>query len=140
LTYLRFTPSEFVAMTALCQALELGRLSLTAFGCLLSFELTDAQPHLARRIDALSTGGLRLLRERLPGRPATEFTAAEVRKLTEACGLLPRGGRFARPHRRRLVARLTKARPGLARKIAHLNDDEFERLCQQIRGQEEAGA
>jgi hypothetical protein len=134
LSYLRFTPSEFRALTDLYRALELRGVSLTAFGCLLSFELAEARPLLARRIDGFSSGELRLLLERMPGQPAGAFTADELQALVEARGPLPLAGRFARPARRRLVTNLMMTRPKLARKIARLSNEGFERLCEQLHG------
>jgi hypothetical protein len=140
LSYLRFTPSEFRALTDLYGALELRSASLTAFACLLSFELTESRPLLARRINGFSAAKLRLLRERMTGEPAIGFTAAELRTLVDALPPFPLTGRFARPLRRHLVACLTATRPKVARRISRLTDAGFERLCDQILGQRRADA
>lgn len=140
LSYLRLTLTEFLAISDLYQALELGKVNLATFGCLLSFELTDARPELARRIDALTDGELRVLRERMPGHPGPGFTEAEVRTVAGACGTLPRTGRFVRPLRRRVVKCLLMTRPTLARKVARLSHDGFEGLCERVLGLPEGDA
>jgi hypothetical protein len=121
-------------MLDLSRELELGKVNLTAFGCLLSFELTDTWPELSRRIAAFTNRELRLLRERMPGLPYPVFTAAEMRAVMKARGPLPLTGRFVRPARRHLVASLREDCPKLARKIARLSDGGFEWLCGQLQG------
>ncbi len=140
MNYLRFSPPEYRAMTRVYRELALVRENLTAFGCLLSFELNDTWPGLARRIDGFSDGELRLLRERMQGHPDSGLTAAELRTLAEAWGPLPLTGRFVRPLRRHLVVWLMRGYPKLARKVARLSDDAFERLCGQLQGRREGTA
>ncbi len=137
MNYLRFTPPEYRAMADLYWTLELGSVNLTAFGCLLSVELTDTWPGLARRLDGLSDGELRLLRERMQGHPDPGLTAAELRMLAEAWGPLPLTGRFVRPLRRHLVVWLMRSCPNLARKVARLSNEGFELLCGQLQGRRE---
>jgi hypothetical protein len=120
-------------MAEICRVHDLGQVNLTAFVCLLSIELTEAWPHLARRIDTLSRDELRLLQERMPGHPGPKFTAAQMRAVVDASGPLPLSGRFVRPLRQHLVMWLRKGCPNLARKVANLSEDGFEWLCQQLR-------
>src|ERR1700719_465620 len=100
-------------MVDLSSQLELCRANPTAVGCVLSFELTDTWPQLARRIDGLSGGELRLLRERVVGHPRQELTVEEMRAVAIAWGPMPLTGRFIRPLRRHLLIWLMKSCPKL---------------------------
>jgi hypothetical protein len=139
MSYLRFSPSEYRAMADLYGEIQLAGVNLTAFGCLLSFELSDAWPGLARRIDGLSDRELRLLREWIRGRPGPAFSAAELAAVAAAWPM-PRTGRFTRPPRRTLLLCLMANSPKLARKVARLSGDGFEWLCEQLPGRRGADA
>lgn len=119
-------------MADLYRGLDLARTNLTAFACVLSFELGELWPELSRRIDALSNAKFRLLEEHLRSRPARGLTDADLRAVDEAWGPLPLTGRFIRPLRRHLVLWLKMTSPKLARKVALLSDGGFERLCEQL--------
>jgi hypothetical protein len=97
----------------------------------LSFELSEAWPGLARRLDGFSGHELGLLRERMRGGPA--FSAAELAAVAAAWPM-PQTGRFTRPPRRMLLLCLMANSPRLARKVARLGCDGFEWLCEQLPG------
>jgi hypothetical protein len=133
LTHLRFAPAEYRAIVDVCREFELGKVNLAAFGCLLSFELTETWPVLSQHIAGLSDNELRLLREQMPDHRLPEFSASEMRAISKAWGPLPLTGRFMRPIRRHLVVWLRKDHPKLARKVARLSETGFEWLCGQLR-------
>ncbi len=70
----------------------------------------------------------------MPGRHGPAFSAAEVQTLAAAWPALPLPSRFTRPLRQALILCLMAAHPKLARKVALLSGDGFDRLCEQFQG------
>jgi hypothetical protein len=67
------------------------------------------------------------------------FSGEELRVLAEACESCRGPTRFLAYVRAALAERLGDLFPGLARKVARLSDDQFERLYAQVTGQAAGG-
>jgi hypothetical protein len=143
LAHLRFSREDYRILACLCHQLDLGRNPRPAFRCLLVEALRSLRLPLADRIASLRGPELRVLHKhfRPPCRPkaedggeetSPEFTAAELRTLTEACVSVPFPARLARAYRALLVGIVRDACPELARKLSRLSPAEFARLYDQL--------
>jgi hypothetical protein len=138
LSHLRFTPDEYRTLSELCARQALNRRHQPAFHRLLVASLRRADPALADRIARLSRDKVNLLywhfRGQTPAAPAppAQFTSQELRLVAEACVKVPFPVRFVRPFKEMLVELFEEELPALARKLAGLSGQQFERLYAQV--------
>jgi hypothetical protein len=135
MSYLRFTPEEYVALARAARGLAAPRLQ--ALKHLLVAAVADADPALAARLSRLRPDELRVVHEHFYGLPwlagGEPLTAEEVAVLADAFGPLVCHARFAQPLKRAVVLHLLEGSPALAEKLHYLRPDQFEALCQQVR-------
>ena len=134
LSYLRFTPTEYEAITRVRRRLDLRGFDARTLRLILSLSLMGDAPALAERVRGLRDAEMRLLRDHLRGEAPPSFTAEELRTIAEACGAAPPLVRFAGPLQRVLVGRLRKASPRLARKLSRMSISQFVRVFEQAQG------
>jgi hypothetical protein len=135
LTYLRFTPNEFQAISRACRSIPLRDDFFAAFQSSLVAVLTAAKPDLARRIASLRLYQVGILFQYLKGQDETSpaFTAAECQAVARVCGSVVLPPRFVGSFRDALVGHLTSIWPGLADKLARLSEQEVGQLFEQVR-------
>ena len=145
MSHLRFTPAEYNAIAHFCREHHLGGRNQPAFRRLLVESLRGADPELARRVARLGRGKLNLLywhfRDPVPSvNPRPNFTAQELRLVSEACIAAPFPVRLVRPFKHLLVELFQEDWPELARKLSSLGGHQFERLYEKAseRKQKEA--
>jgi hypothetical protein len=140
LNYLRFTPTEYRTLSAVCHRLDLGTHSLPAFRRLLAVALAEASPKLARRVSRLRPGEAELLYRHFQPRPAAavrhDLTDEELSAFAQACGAASIPVRFVRPFQGTLVETVEELLPELAAKVARMSGYAFERLYNKALGRE----
>jgi hypothetical protein len=143
MSYLRFTRDDYRALCRLCSPQRTHGLTLPAFKRLLLSSLSTARPSLAGRIAGLNGRQLGILFDHF-SQPASAdaapgeghaFSGEELRVLAEVCEPCRGPGRFLAYLRASLAERLRDLSPPLARKVARLSDDQFERLYARVTGQ-----
>jgi hypothetical protein len=143
-SYLRFTPSEYEAISRLNRSLSLNRYPLPAFRRLLIASLADTLPELARRVAGLRRQQIQLLYRHLQDRPRAErrhdLAPEEVGLVADAAGPLLFRARFARHLKRALVEHFGAVSPALATKLERLSLYRFEALCEQVQERVRRGA
>ena len=147
MSYLRFTPDEYRTIADHCRRLGLGNRHQPAFRRLLVGSLRGQSHALAARISRLGRGKLNLLywhfRERTPLVAKCcpyEFTRVEMQLVEEACVMVPFPVRFVRPFKSLLIELFQEEWPDLARKLACLSGQKFERLYEQVYERRREGA
>ena len=98
MSYLRFSPAEYRAVSRICRRLDLGSYNSPTFQRVLALALSDASPMLAERIGRFQRAEVRLLydHQRAEAKGAQPpFPSEEWRKLGEACESVPATHRFA---------------------------------------------
>jgi hypothetical protein len=148
MSHLRFTPDEYHVMRRLVRAAPLSRMDLLAFKCFLVANLPLNHLDLARRVDRLEDDQMRLLNERLvrpspadAGRGEWDaFTEVELEAVADAWGSFPYPNRFLRHFPEPLVHLVSDGFPGLAEKLAGLNERQFRLLLEYLRGRREGSA
>jgi hypothetical protein len=136
MTHLRFSPAEYQAIARLCGPLDLRRSRPQALRRLLVGGLADALPELARRLRGFRRRELRVLHEHLRERQASDehgLTPEEFETVATPFGPLLSHVRFIRPLKRAVARQLRETFPGLAAKLDHLSQRQFEALCEEIR-------
>jgi hypothetical protein len=135
MSYLRFAPAEYQAVTRVAARLDAP--PLHTLKKLLVAALAADEPALAARIGRLKAHHMRLLHEHLWSRPRhfpqCPLTPEEVVALVKAFGPLLMHSRFQRPLKRALVLHLLQESPELGHKLHALSPEEFAALCSQVR-------
>jgi hypothetical protein len=148
MSYLRFSPDEYRVLRRLVRAAPRSEMDLPALKGYLVAHLPLDRLDLARRIDRLEDGQMRLLNERLvcpaprpPDRCEWDaFTEVELEAVADAWGLFLYLVEFLRHFRAPLVHLVSDGFPGLAEKLAGLNERQFMRLYEHLRGRREGSA
>ncbi len=136
LSYLRFTPAEYRAVSRVCRRLDLGSYDPPTFQRVLALALADATPTLAERVGRLDRAEVRLLHDHMRAElkaAQPPFPSDEWRKIEEACESVPATHRFAHQIQRAVVRSLRPAAPGLSRKLSRMSISQFVRLFEQVR-------
>lgn len=136
MSYLRFSPAEYRAVSRICRRLDLGSYDPPTFQRVLALALSDASPMLAERIGRFERAEVRLLYDHLRVEvkgAQPPFPSEEWRKLGEACESVPATHRFAHQIQRAVVRSLRPAAPGLSRKLSRMSISQFVRLFEQVR-------
>ena len=148
MSHLRFTPDEYHVLRRLVRDAPPSRMEPPALKRFLVANLPLDHLDLARRVDRLEDDQMRLLNERLvrPG-PADAgrgewdaFTEVELDAVADAWASFPYPVRFARLFRAPLVHLVSDGFPGLAEKLAGLNERQFRLLLEYVRGRREGSA
>jgi len=136
MSYIRFLPEEYQAITRLCRPLNLKRYRPPTLQRFLVWALAKRMPALAQRIGEFPRRELRLLHDHLweQRRPEERhsLTEEEFGLVGEAFGPLLFNLRFIRPVKRALVQHFRDSHPDLARKLELLSFRHFEILCEQV--------
>lgn len=143
MSYLRFTPGEYRALCQLCRPLNLTRLDAKELRAFLVPAIAGTLPALGERIAALGDRELRLLHEHFRERQDTRapqsskesiagLTSEEAAALAEAFRSYPFLSRFIRFLRGSLVQYFRESMPGLATRLARMDDRGFEHLYAQM--------
>src|SRR5689334_20275891 len=94
MSYLRFTPGEYGALSTTCQQLALAKMSFRTFQRVLVVSLATRLPKLAGRIAGLDEDTIRILYRHMEMRQRNQsravdpqkFTKKELRVVAETCG------------------------------------------------------
>jgi hypothetical protein len=137
MTYLRFTPREYLAISVLCRPLDYDRYSAYALKWFLVGSLAAEWPELAARINRFTKEQLHLLRDHVrqlarPEEPPS-LTPEEVELVVTTAGPLLFKARFMGPLKTALVKLLGEKHPKLAGKLARLSLAQFQGACERRR-------
>jgi len=136
MTFLRFTPTEYLAICRVCRTLNLAHQSPEKLKTHLAEALAAKPPDLANRIAGLPGKEQLVLHhyllEQQQPRSQHGLTARELWMLTEAFGPLLFNARFTLPLKRTLVQKFEDSFPELAAKLDLMSPNEFEVVCEQV--------
>ncbi len=150
-TYVRFTPQEFRAISRVCASLNFSDDAFPAFKAFLTDSLGPGFPALASRISRLDDCQIGLIYEHLKGQRAPAAQPGRDRRAAaggqgphlagEDRKALARAAAFLRLHdeclpsfKACLVRLVGESSPALASRLARLTDHEVEALCRQVEG------
>jgi hypothetical protein len=136
MTFLRFTPTDYLAICRVCRTLNLAHQPSDKLKRHIAESLAARYPDLASRIAGLQGKELLVLHHHLleQQQPRNQhgLTARELWMLTETFGPLLFNARFTLPLKRTLVQKFEDSFPELAAKLDHMSQSEFEVLCEQV--------
>jgi hypothetical protein len=137
-TFLRFSRPEYRILARLCRPLNTTDFPPHKLRRFLVGALYGRHLALAERLAHLKPGQLLILHRHFWGVPRPDgqnsLTAPEVKAFLDVFGPLLRHSRFTRPLKQALVRHLLEGDPELAHKIHRLSPEQFEKLCQQVKG------
>jgi hypothetical protein len=137
-TFLRFTPAEYDAIAHACRPLQPHGYPPHKLQQFLVAALRSSHPTLAERLARFKREQRRILHQHLWGPPRRarpeRLTAQEVETLADVFGPLLFHARFARSLKRAVVFDLLAGAPDLAEKVQRLSLEQFEDLCEQVKG------
>jgi hypothetical protein len=136
MTYLRFSPSDYLAICRVCRTLNLAHQPSEKLKRHIAGSLAAKHPDLAARIEGLQGKELLVLHHHLleQQQPRNQhgLTARELWMLAEAFGPLLFNARFTLPLKRTLVQKFEDSFPELAAKLDLMSPNEFEKVCDQV--------
>lgn len=136
MSYLRFLPEEFQAISRLCRPLNLKRYRPHTLQRFLVWALGNRMSALAQRIAGFRRRELRILHDYLWEQQRPEerhsLTEEEFGLVGEAFGPLLFNLRFIRAVKRALVQHFRDTHPDLATKLERLSFRHFEILSEQV--------
>ena len=143
MSFIRFSPAEYQAISHICRPIKLERKPLHALKKIIVQSLAGTMPELAERIGRYRWYELRILQDYLleQRRPNVHhgLSADELGMLSEAFGPFLFQVRYLSALRRALVQHFQSIFPALAKKLGSLSNRQFEGLCDQYQGASQKG-